>query len=203
MKSRNTNIPLSFINCAESIKEEDIKEEVKDKESVDDPLPIHYEIANSNECPYIRKEINEEDNVDDPLSIEWCKRRSETYNICTEVKGERINDDTLCVQEIHNSRDEENNTDVDDIDIVEHKIEIDDWSCIKSSVYIWVYLNLKQPTTKKGTPKPLLNSYIFCTKLRFCLLFENVYCKIHNILNTFFSLKYSQMVFIYNIQKAF
>ena len=130
LKSKNTNISLSFVNCADSIKEEDIKEEVKDKESVDDPLPIHHEIANSNECQDIKKEINEEDNVDDPLSIEWCKRRSETYNICTEVKEEGINDDTLFVHDIQNYEDEENNTVVDNIDIVQHKIEIDDWSFI-------------------------------------------------------------------------
>ena len=44
MKSRNTNIPLtqsSFIDCDESIKEEDIKEEINEKESFDDPLNIH------------------------------------------------------------------------------------------------------------------------------------------------------------------
>jgi hypothetical protein len=36
-----------------------------------------------------------------------------------------IDDDPLLVQEIHNSGDEENNTVGDDIDIVQHKIEID------------------------------------------------------------------------------
>ena len=56
--------------------------------------------------------------------------------------------DTLSVQEMHNSGDEENNTVGDEIDIVKHKIEIDNWPCIKSSVYIWVYLDLK-PLTKK------------------------------------------------------
>ena len=35
---KNTNIPItqsSFVDCGESIKEEDIKEEMKDEESVD------------------------------------------------------------------------------------------------------------------------------------------------------------------------
>ena len=40
IKSKNTNIPLTqscFVDCGESIKEEDIKEEIKEEESVDDP----------------------------------------------------------------------------------------------------------------------------------------------------------------------
>jgi uncharacterized Zn-finger protein len=99
MKCINTNLSLtqpSFADCGESIKLEDIKEEIKEEES-----------------------------VDDPLSIQEGKIRSENDNICTEVKDERIDDDTLFVQEIHYSEDEENNTVGDDIDIVQHKIEID------------------------------------------------------------------------------
>jgi hypothetical protein len=45
--------------------------------------------------------------------------------MCTEVKEEVIDDDNLFVQEIHNSEDGENNTVVDEIDIVQHKIETD------------------------------------------------------------------------------
>ena len=50
----------------------------------------------------------------------------ERENIITEVKEEGIDDeyDALSVREVHNSEDEKNNTAVDDIDIVEHKIEI-------------------------------------------------------------------------------
>mgnify|MGYP001234753750 CR=1 FL=1 len=99
MKSKNRIIPptqSSFVDCGESINIEDIKEE-----------------------------MNEEESVDDPLSIQEGNRRSENNNICTEVKEERIDDDTLFVQEIQNSGDEENNTVVDEIDIVEHKIEIE------------------------------------------------------------------------------
>jgi KRAB domain-containing zinc finger protein len=47
---------FSFVDCGESIKEEDIKEEVKDEESDNDPLTIHQEIANSNfVCEDIKK----------------------------------------------------------------------------------------------------------------------------------------------------
>ena len=62
-----------------------------------------------------------EESVDTPLSIQEGERRSENDNICTEVKEEVIDDDTLFVMETHNSGDEKNNT----ADIVEHKIEID------------------------------------------------------------------------------
>ena len=86
----------SFVECGESIKIEDIKEEMNEEESVHDPLSI-------------QREINSD----------------ESKNIVTEVKEEVIRDDPLCIQEIHNSGDEENNTVVDDIDIVEHKIKID------------------------------------------------------------------------------
>ena len=98
MKCKNTNIPLtqsSFVDCGESIKLEDIKEE-----------------------------INEEESVDDPLSIQGETTPDESDYIVAELKEEVIDDDSLCVQEIQNSGDEENNTAVDDIDIVEHKIEI-------------------------------------------------------------------------------
>ena len=39
---------------------------------------------------------------------------------------EMIDEDPLCVQEIHKLGDEKNKTVVDEIDIVEHKIEIHD-----------------------------------------------------------------------------
>ena len=45
---------------------EDIKEELKGEESVDDPLTIHQEIENSNICEDIKKEIKEEKNVEVP-----------------------------------------------------------------------------------------------------------------------------------------
>ena len=99
MKSKNINISptqSNFIDCGESIKEEDIK-----------------------------KEINEEESVDDPLSIQGQTNSNVSENIVTEVKEEGVGDDPLCVQEIHNSGDEENKTVGDDIDIVEHKIETD------------------------------------------------------------------------------
>ena len=99
MKSKNINISptqSNFIDCGETVKVEDIKEE-----------------------------MNEEESVDDPLSIEGQTNSDVSENIVTEVK-EGIDDDALFVQEIHNSGDEENNTVANEIDIVEHKIEIDD-----------------------------------------------------------------------------
>jgi hypothetical protein len=142
MKSKNVNIPIahsSFVDCGESIKEEDIneeknvddpltiqqeiessnicediKEEVKEEESVDDPLSIHHETENSKIFKEIKEEVKEEESVDDPLSIQEGERRSENDNICTVVKEEGIDGDTLPVQEIHNSG-----------DIVQHKIKID------------------------------------------------------------------------------
>ena len=75
----------------------------------------------SNICEDIKKEVKEEESVDDPLSIH--EDRIENDNICTEIKNEGIDDDTLFVSEIHNSG--ENITFGDEIDIVEHKIEID------------------------------------------------------------------------------
>ena len=98
MKSKNIIIPStrsSFVDCGESIKEEDIK-----------------------------KEINEEEGVDDPLYIQGDTTEIESQNIVAELKEEVIDDDTLLVEEIHNSGDEDNDTVVDDIDIIEHKIEI-------------------------------------------------------------------------------
>ena len=67
--------------------------------------------------------MNEEESVDDPLSIQKEKAFDESENIVIKLKEEVIRDDTLYVQEIHDSNNEENNTVVDDIDIVEHKIE--------------------------------------------------------------------------------
>ena len=128
MKSKNTNIPLtqsSFVDCGESFKGENIKEEINEEESVDDPLTIHQETESSNICEDIKEEVKEEESVDDPLSIQEGERRSENDNICTEVKEEGIDNDTLFVQEILNSEDEESNTVNYDIDIIEHKIEID------------------------------------------------------------------------------
>ena len=70
MKSKNRIIPptqSSFVDCGESIKIEDIKEEMNEEESVEDPLPIHQGIENSNICEDIKKEeIMEDENVEVP-----------------------------------------------------------------------------------------------------------------------------------------
>jgi hypothetical protein len=86
MKSKNTNVPLSqnsFIDCGESLKLEDVKEEKQEEESIDDPLSIHQRIENSNICEDIKKEIKEEKNVDDPLTIH---QEIENSNVCIMLK---------------------------------------------------------------------------------------------------------------------
>ena len=79
--------------------------EINKEEGVDDPLIIHKKNVNINICEDIKEEVKEEESVDDPLFIQEVKRRSENDNICKEVKEEGITND--------------------EIDIVEHKIEID------------------------------------------------------------------------------
>jgi hypothetical protein len=143
MKSKKVNISLmqsSFVDCGESIEEEDIKEEINEEESVDDALTNHQETENINICEDIKEEDKEEESVDDPLYFQEGETRSE--NIVTEVKEEGIGYDTLPVQEIHNSGDEENNTVVDEMDIVDHKFElIIDHVLIKKKLrfeFIWI-----------------------------------------------------------------
>ena len=55
------------------------------------------------------------ESVDDPLNIQQEKTSGESENIATEINGEWIDDNSLCVQEMNNSEDEENNKVVDDI----------------------------------------------------------------------------------------
>ena len=57
------------MDCGENIKLEDIKGELNEEESVEDPLSIHQETENNNICEDIKEEINEEESVDDPLSV--------------------------------------------------------------------------------------------------------------------------------------
>ena len=69
MKSKNTNVSLTqsnFVDCSESIKEEDIKDEIKNEENVEDPLTIHQKIENSNICKDIKEEVKEEESVEVP-----------------------------------------------------------------------------------------------------------------------------------------
>ena len=74
----------------------------------------------------IKEEINEMESVDDPLNIQQEKTSGGSENIATEIEEEWIDDNSLCVQEMNNSEDEENNKVVDDIIyIVKHKIETD------------------------------------------------------------------------------
>ena len=77
MKTKNKNIPLtqpSFVDCGETIKI-DIKGEVNEKESVEDPLSIHQEAENSNICEDIKEEVKEEE------SIEYSPFQQELGNV--------------------------------------------------------------------------------------------------------------------------
>ena len=106
MKTKSSPITKSsFVDCVESIKTEDTKEEINEEEGVDDPLIILQKTENSNICGDIKGEVKEEESDDELLSIQEVKRRSENDKICKEVKEEWI--------------------DNDEIDIVQHKIEID------------------------------------------------------------------------------
>ena len=58
IKSKNTNLPYtqsSFVDCGKSIKIDDIKEEIKEEESVDDLSSISCSTES-----YIKEEIKEE-----------------------------------------------------------------------------------------------------------------------------------------------
>ena len=84
----------TFVVCGESIKVEDIKEELKDGNCVDDPL-------------YFQGKID----------------KCDSENIVTEVKEEVIVNDSFRSHEINNPLEVEPNTVYDDLDIIEHKIE--------------------------------------------------------------------------------
>ena len=69
IENRNTNLHLTqtcrSVDCGKSITEEVINEE----ECVDGPITIHKDIKKSNICEDIKKEVKEEESVDDPLYI--------------------------------------------------------------------------------------------------------------------------------------
>merc|ERR1719222_385988 len=53
-RHRNTHTtPSPFVDCGVTIKSEDIKEEINEEESVDDPLSIDHESVNNNEYDMI------------------------------------------------------------------------------------------------------------------------------------------------------
>jgi KRAB domain-containing zinc finger protein len=83
MKSKNTNNQItqfSFVDCGESFKVEDIKEEIKEEEVVEDSFTIHQEIENSNVCEDIKEEIKELESVYDPCI--------ENNKVCEDIKEE-------------------------------------------------------------------------------------------------------------------
>ena len=91
MESKNKNILItqsSFVDCCESIKEEDIKEEIKDEKCVDYPLSIHQENENIDSCEDIKEELKEGvDNVEDPLSMSMIQM-DKIMNVREDIKEE-------------------------------------------------------------------------------------------------------------------
>ena len=91
-KDKNTNIPViqtSFVDCGNGIKLEDIKEEINEEESVDDPISIHQKDESSNVCgenikvESIKEEVSKDESAEDPLSIQLKDR--------TESRGPSLN----------------------------------------------------------------------------------------------------------------
>jgi hypothetical protein len=56
--------------------------------------------------------MNEEESVEDPLFIQGETNSDVGDYIVTEIKREGIDDDSLCVTEIHHSGDEENRIEI-------------------------------------------------------------------------------------------
>ena len=86
--SLNTNLISNkdnYVNCGEAIKVEDIKEELNETESVEDPLSLQQDNQTNHEeetscdyvdcseaikVEYIKEELNEVESVEDPLSVQ-------------------------------------------------------------------------------------------------------------------------------------
>ena len=86
MKSKNINISptkSNFIDCGESIKEEDIKEEMNEEESVDDPFSIQGETT-ENESQNI--ELKEE-GIDALFSVDTQILRVDTQRQVTKFES--------------------------------------------------------------------------------------------------------------------
>jgi hypothetical protein len=67
----NTDLPgNTFVDCGETIKIEDIKEEFNEEESVEDTYSVHEKTLNISTYKDIKEEIKEEESADDPLSIQ-------------------------------------------------------------------------------------------------------------------------------------
>ena len=92
MKSKNKNISptqSSFVDCGESIKIEDIKEEMNEEESVEDPLSIHQETENSNICEDIKEKVKEEESVE-VLSFNYQELGNISLDCSLYLKSEKI-----------------------------------------------------------------------------------------------------------------
>jgi uncharacterized Zn-finger protein len=87
MKSKKTNIPItqsSFVDCGEFIKEEDIKEEIKDEENVDDLSSISLYTES-----YIKEEIKEE--VDEGQGVKDSNQDNDNLVDCSEYIQVQMN----------------------------------------------------------------------------------------------------------------
>ena len=87
MESKKSDIPLtqsSFVDCDESMKEEDIKEEINEEESKDDPSYLIYSTEN-----YIKKEIKQE--VDEGQGVEDSNLDTDNLVDCSEFVQVQMN----------------------------------------------------------------------------------------------------------------
>ena len=108
MKSKNLSISptqSNFIDCDETVKVEDIKEEMNEEESVDDPLDIQGQ-TNSDVSENIVTEVKEEGIGDDPLCI------NDSLNQDLSVQDNVINVNNLLVDNM----DEEVNEVIDNVE---------------------------------------------------------------------------------------
>ena len=88
----------SLVYFGEFIKEEVIKEETNEDESVDDPLTIHVKIENRNICDDIKEELKEGvENVEDPLSM---NQMDKIMNVREDIKEEIREEEEESVEDI-------------------------------------------------------------------------------------------------------
>ena len=87
MKSKNIIISptqSNFIDCGETIKEGDIKEEIKEEENIDDPSSLSYSNGS-----YIKEEIKEE--VDEEQGVDDSNRDTDNLVDCSKYVQVQMN----------------------------------------------------------------------------------------------------------------
>ena len=137
MKCKNANILLtqsSFVDSGESIKILDIKEDIKEEESVDDSFAIHQEIV----CEYIKEELREEESVEDvdcgeSIKIEDIKEEIKEEENVYDPSSISCSTETYVKNEIKEEVDEEQGFDDSNLDTD---------NLVDCSEYVQVEMNL-------------------------------------------------------------